>query len=426
MSVGPWVSLTARGLPSGCQRPLGACRTAQADGWLGPDGECSANRVATSSRRLWAPVLSKIALRWSWTVVSAMNRPVAISRVDAPRATSPVIWPSWRGEPIGGHQQRGHLQGACLLDDDRDLVGFLQRHPGGVQDHPPPGAGPYPHPGKRRRWWAGGRQCAQAQRDRTQRRRGRQTGRRWWELLQPPAPGWGHPDDGQVGSQHDDAGGAARSLEVERGGAQQPCADGFPQVGGELLHQPRLARRERWRVQLPVQAHHSPAVAPDPQGGAQLIAEADWLQDLPVASAAPKRPPGRLGKGPHPLAGPCHLGELVDVVVEELVGHKQGAVCSGSWTWPPPVNSRVVGSVVAQKAASNPTSRPSRGSTSAHSRSGSRPTWHSLTIAWVGARRPAHAASPPPGDLPTSHQYGRRSLHKTSQLSGIVHGPRTT
>jgi hypothetical protein len=106
---------------------------------------------------------------------------------------------------------------------------------------------------------------------------------------------------------------------------QQRCSQPNGPMGRNALHQCALGRRERGIRGSPMQTQHAPRHGPNTEHRAQLIAEADWGEDIAVPRAA-------LGLAlrcrKQTLDGSRSAGEvdeLGDIVLQEFIGQKRGS-----------------------------------------------------------------------------------------------------
>ena len=99
---------------------------------------------------------------------------------------------------------------------------------------------------------------------------------------------------------------------------QQACPDPFREMWRQPVDVVDLPPGER-STRLAVEADVAPAGAADAQHRPQLVAEAEWLEDVAVAGARLQLTVSRLGEGAHAQTLPRERRPLVHVLIEELV-----------------------------------------------------------------------------------------------------------
>ena len=194
-------------------------------------------------------------------------------------------------------------------------------HPGGVQDRPAAGSGPYPQPGHRR---SRGIQMAEPGRQRRDLDRKIRSVRPAAQVLEPPARGIVHPGHSAVCAEDDQPRAVRRVFQVA-GLPQQARPQALGEVRGEALHEPRLVPRERRLGDFAMQADVTPAGVPHPQHRAQLVLQPQRREDVPVPLTPRGVPAGRLHQRAHACRVAGQLGPLVDVLAQELVLDEIGA-----------------------------------------------------------------------------------------------------
>jgi hypothetical protein len=107
---------------------------------------------------------------------------------------------------------------------------------------------------------------------------------------------------------------------VEQERRTQPLGE----VRGHPAQEGHVGLGEGRIVPVAVQAQHPPTGAVAQQSGAQLVAEAERRQDLPVARALPQVPARRRVEAPDGRAAARERDELVRVVPQELVREEGG------------------------------------------------------------------------------------------------------